>query len=59
MLTRAHLRMRIGLWRDAEGTVVAAFQAAGRFTRDSQPDGLSRIHMYKLTIIHMMYMHSD
>ena len=36
----AHLRMRIGLRRDAEGTVVAALQAAGRFTPDSQPDGL-------------------
>ena len=35
----AHLRMRIGLRRDAEGTVVAAFQAAGRFTRDPSPMG--------------------
>ena len=32
----------------AGGRLVAALQAAIGFTRGSQPDGLSRIHMYSL-----------
>ena len=34
------LRMRISVRADSIGPFVAAFQAAGRFTRDSQPGGL-------------------
>ena len=40
--------MGAGFRPDVGVGTVAALQAAGRFIRDSQPDGLSRIHMYSL-----------